>query len=66
VPLNADVRRYIKALNDYHLEERQQMVRFAPMICQCRPWFDWQYDGPPQADCTIHTTIMFDRDGDWL
>ena len=66
LPLSPDVRRYIDAATRYSLEERRLMLRFAPVLCRCRTWYDWRYPGPPQEDCVIHTTIMFDRKGDWL
>jgi hypothetical protein len=66
MPLNPDMRTYVKAVHDYQMEERQTMVRFAPMLCQCQRWYDWRFPVAPQAECMIHTTIAFDSKGDWL
>ena len=66
MPLNPDMRQYVKAVHDYQVEERQTMVRFAPMLCQCQRWYDWRFPVAPQAECMIHTTIAFDSKGDWL
>lgn len=66
MPLSPDVKRYIEATGRAHLEERRLMLRFAPMLCRCRPWYDWRDPGPPQEDCYVHTTVMFDRRGEWM
>jgi hypothetical protein len=63
---DAGMRRYIEASNDQTTEERKMQVRFAAVLCQCSPWYDHEDPGPAQYGCLIHTTIMFDRHGEWL
>lgn len=64
-PITPEIRRFIDATGRASMEERQAMVRFAPMLCRCAPWYDYQNPGPPQADCYVHTTLMFDMKGGW-
>lgn len=66
MPLNPEVRAYAKAVGDYQMEERQTLIRFAPMLCRCQPWYNWRFPAAPQEECMIHTTVMFDRKGEWM
>lgn len=64
--LPPEVRRYIEASRQASMDERQMMIRFAPVLCRCIPWYDYEDPRPPQEDCLVHTTIMFDPKGEWL
>lgn len=66
LPLHPDVKRYIEASRQASLDERTTLVRFAPVLCRCQRWYDWRAPVAPQEDCYVHTTVMFDRSGDWL
>ena len=66
MPLNPDVRKYAKAVHDYQMEERETMLRFAPMLCRCQLWYDWRSPAAPQEECMIHTTVAFGRNGELL
>ena len=66
MPLNPDMRKYAQAVHDYQMEERKTMIRFAPMLCRCQPRYDWRFPAAPQEECVIHTTIAFDRNGEWM
>lgn len=65
-PLPPDVKQYIKATRRASIEERENMLRFAPMLCRCSPWYDHDDPHPAQVDCVVHTTIMIDLKGGWL
>lgn len=65
LPLTPEIKRFIEASRRTHMDERQSLVRFAPMLCTCSPWYDWKNPEAPQLDCMVHTTIMFDN-GTWL
>ena len=64
--LSADVRRYVEASTQQSLDERRMQIRFAAVLCRCEPWYDHGDPAPAQYGCLVHTTIMFDRLGDWL
>lgn len=65
LPLRPEVKRLVDATRRAHLDERQLMLRFAPVLCTCTPWYNWRNPQAPQLDCMVHTTIMFDGDGEW-
>lgn len=64
--LETEVHRYIEARSQLNLDARKALVRFAAILCRCEPWYDYRDPAPAQSGCTIHTTIMFDRDGEWF
>lgn len=66
LPLSEDLRRYIEATSKQSMAERQAQIRFAAILCRCHPWYDPQDRGPAQHGCLVHTTIVFDKSGDWL
>lgn len=66
LPLHPDVKRYIEATSQAHVNERAAMLRFAPVLCRCQRWYDWRHPAAPQEDCYVHTTIMFGESGEWL
>jgi len=66
LPMSPELKRFIDANRRASVEERQAMIRFAPMLCRCTPWYDHEDPGPPQSDCYVHTTIMFDMKGEWM
>ncbi len=66
MPLNADVKRFIEATRQAHLDDRQSMIRYAAVLCTCTRWYNWRDPEPPQVSCMVHTTIMFDGDGGWM
>ncbi len=65
MPLSPEVRRFIQATRQTHLDERRALIRFAPLLCTCTRWYDWRHPEAPQVDCMVHTTIIYDQ-GEWL
>lgn len=65
IPLTPDVKRFIDATRRAHMDERAMMLRFAPILCTCTPWYDYRNPEAAQVDCMVHTTIMFDEQGGW-
>ena len=63
--LTGEVQRFIETTRRTHLDERRAMIRFAPILCTCKPWYNWRDPEPAQLDCVVHTTIVFDQ-GEWL
>jgi hypothetical protein len=66
LPLHPDVKRYIEATRQANLEERAALMRFGPVLCRCHKWYDWRDPVAPQEDCYVHTTVMFDQDGELM
>ena len=66
MPLHPAVKRYIEASREASREERETMLRFAPMLCRCQRWYDWRDPAVPQEECYVHTTIMLTQTGEWL
>lgn len=64
--LSADLRRYIEATSAQSMAERQAQIRFAAILCRCRPWYEHDDRGPAQYGCAVHTTIVFDKSGKWI
>lgn len=65
MPLHPAVKRYIEATRRAGREEREALLRFAPVLCRCHTWYDWRDPAPPQEDCYVHTTVMLSETG-WL
>jgi len=66
MPISPEAKRFIEATRQASMDERQMMIRFASVLCRCVHWYDHEDPRPPQEDCVVHTTIMFDMKGDWL
>jgi len=64
--LSAEMRRYIEATSAQSMAERQAQIRFAAILCRCRPWYSKDDRGPAQYGCAVHTTIVFEKNGEWL
>lgn len=60
LPLSPELKRFAEASRQAHRDERQSMIRFAPVLCTCTRWYDWRSPQAPQLDCMVHTTVMFD------
>lgn len=66
LPMGPEVKRFIDATRSAHMAERESMIRFAPVLCTCTRWYNWRNPEPPQLECMVHTSIMFDAKGDWI
>lgn len=66
LPLSPDMHKYIEASAQQSLKERRTQIQFAAILCRCQPWYNHENPAPAQHACTVHTTIMFDKRGDWL
>lgn len=66
MPLSEDLRKYIEASSQLSLAERHTQLRFAAFLCRCQPWYDHADPAPAQHECLVHTTVMFDKRGQWL
>ena len=48
---------------------RRRMLRFASLVCSCRPWpvlRGQRNPSPPQAGCTVHGQLIITIDGEVL
>ena len=66
LPLSDEVKWFIDATRRNQERERESMLRFAAVLCTCRPWYDHRNPEPAQMDCLVHTTVLMDGDGGWM
>jgi hypothetical protein len=51
------------------IAQRRAMLRWAPVICSCRPWPQLRGrrdTSPPQGECLIHGNVMVTLEGEVL
>ena len=63
--LSEDLRAYIMAQGRQEMTERRAMLKFASVMCSCRPWYDREDPHPPQAGCMVHSTVLI-GEKNWL
>lgn len=63
--LPEELQRYIDANKQVNLAERQATLRFAAILCSCRPWYD-RHEPDTHEYCAVHTTVLFTEDGQML
>lgn len=69
--LLARIEEYHQARLDNALAERRLQLKFAAVLCTCRPMGSWppghrQEIPPPQAGCPIHSAFLMTHDGEIL
>lgn len=60
----------VEAMRKFALTEQAEMVRmrrqlwfWAPMVCQCTPWYEKGSPNPPQLHCPLHGHRQLMADG---